>query len=317
MMSESGPEAEARAWLGRLYGAEADARTLAEFRAWLAASEANARCYRQLEVLWRELPAIETVDRLPVAAARWPRRTIWAAALAAAAVVAIVVVKPFDLGLARTFSTEVGEIRTVKLADGTDITLGPRTRLTVRLTQRNRSVALQSGEAFFSVIHDAKRPLTVAAASTEVRVLGTKFDVRRGPSTIDVAVDDGRVEVADRPESGAASRVDVATLVLVRGQEVSAALDGALGAPRAIDPDHIMDWRSGRLRYIDAALQDVLADLNRYSTTPIVYHDPSIGRIRITASFSVHEAQQILDSVAESNNLILQQGHSEWVIARR
>jgi len=317
MMSESGPETEARAWLGRLYGDDVDARTLAEFRAWLAVSQANARSYRQLEMLWRELPAIETVDRPPVVVVKRARRRLWAVALAAAVVVAIVGVRSFDVGLAHTFSTDVGQIRTVKLTDGTDITLGPRTRLTVRMTRRNRSVALQSGEAFFAVARDPKRPLTVAAAGTEVRVLGTKFDVRRGPSTIDVAVDDGRVEVADRPESGAASRVDVATVVLVRGQEVSAALDGALGAPRSIDPDHITDWRSGRLRYIDAALQDVLADLNRYSATPIVYHDPSIGRIRITASFPVGEAQQILDSVAESNGLILQQSNSEWVMARR
>ncbi len=317
MMSDTGPEAEARAWLGRLYGAEVDARTLEAFRAWLAASQANARCYRQLEVLWRELPAIETIDRAAVASARRPGRWMWAAGLAAAAVVAMAVVNPFDIGLAHTFSTDVGEIRTVKLADGSNITLGPRTKLTIRMTQRNRSVALQSGEAFFAVTHDPRRPLTVAAASTEVRVLGTKFDVRRGPSTIDVAVDEGRVEVADRPESGAARRVDVATLVLVRGQEVSATLDGALGAPRSINPDHIVDWRSGRLRYIDASLQDVLADLNRYSVTPIVYHDPSIGRIRITASFSVREAQQILASVAEANNLILRKSNSELVISRQ
>ena len=322
-------EGEARAWLGRLYGAEPDAQTLGEFRSWVAASPDNARAYRQLEQLWRDLPAVEGFDRSPISRARElkarPIRrfqmlgagVLAGGGIAAALAVAVLVFQPFDQGLEHTFATAVGETRTIRLSDGTEIVLGPKTTLAVRVTRRARSVAMQSGEAFFSVAHDPKRPLTVASAGTEVRVLGTRFDVRRGPGAIDVAVVDGRVEVADRPDPGASSRTDEATVILIRGQQVSAALDGKLGPPRQVNPDRITDWRSGRLRYVDTALRDVLADINRYSATPITYRDDSIGLIRITASFSVGEARSILESIAASNDLVLQPDGAGLVVERR
>jgi len=75
--------------------------------------------------------------------------------------------------------------KTVILPDGTLITMGKES--TIRLNQNfstgNREIWL-SGEAFFDVEHDPAHPFVVHTISSDIRVLGTVFNVKAYPGAV-------------------------------------------------------------------------------------------------------------------------------------
>lgn len=77
-----------------------------------------------------------------------------------------------------TISTPRGGQYHVELADGTQVWLNAASSLTypVSFTGNNREVSL-SGEAYFEVAHDAKKPFHVKSGNQDIRVLGTHFNV--------------------------------------------------------------------------------------------------------------------------------------------
>lgn len=75
-----------------------------------------------------------------------------------------------------------GDIKEVLLADGTHVYLNAQSRLNCEksLTGATRDVFL-CGEAFFEVAKDTLHPFIVHAAGTQIKVTGTKFNVRAFP----------------------------------------------------------------------------------------------------------------------------------------
>src|SRR5690606_29878165 len=77
-----------------------------------------------------------------------------------------------------TVSTPRGGQYQLTLSDGTRVWLNAATsvRFPAAFADSARRVEL-SGEAYFEVAHDAKRPFEVRSAGQAVRVLGTRFNV--------------------------------------------------------------------------------------------------------------------------------------------
>lgn len=109
--------------------------------------------------------------------------------------------------------------RAIRLAlpDGSAVTLAPTSRLRYPRSFRGsgRSVTL-SGEAFFSVAHDASKPFRVYTDQVVTTVLGTSFRVRAfaGQATAQVDVRTGRVRVAPNAAAAGAAALPAAVVVL-------------------------------------------------------------------------------------------------------
>lgn len=75
-------------------------------------------------------------------------------------------------------SSGVCSIESVSLPDGTEVKLGPNSRLTYpsNFNGKTRDVNL-IGQAFFSVAKDKKKPFTVHTDKMDVTALGTSFEV--------------------------------------------------------------------------------------------------------------------------------------------
>lgn len=203
------------------------------------------------------------------------------------------------------YRTEVAEVREFRLADGSEVTLGAKSEIAkVMFSSEARRVKMGTGEAFFAVTKNPKRPFLVQAGDALIRVVGTKFNVKYDGTKVKVSVLEGVVEVI-RP-GGAIETVSSAAgqphVTLKAGQQaiVSEAKPGlAVQASVRIDPG---SWREGRLSYEDAALSDVIADANRYRSGEIVISSPDLGRERINSSFKTSQIDQMLDSLPDSIN---------------
>lgn len=77
------------------------------------------------------------------------------------------------------FATAIGERRDVTLADGSQLLLDSGSQIEVSWHPLSRRVALRAGQVLFEVSPARYRPFVVSAGSTDIRVLGTRFNVRR------------------------------------------------------------------------------------------------------------------------------------------
>jgi len=195
------------------------------------------------------------------------------------------------------YATAVAEIRDFALPDGTVITLGGRSRASVRFSDERREVTLLRGEAFFAVAHNPHQPFLVAVEGSRIRDIGTRFEVRRGDAEIRVGVLEGRVEVAQQPGSPSGSRAPVAPQELVAGQGIRADFRGEVGAVEKMGTAVPGAWRSGRRTYIDVPLREIVADANRYSRQQISIADPGLDDLRLSVSFRIANPQQMLGSI--------------------
>jgi len=100
-----------------------------------------------------------------------------------------------------TYSTDIGEQRSIVLNDGSTIELNSRTRVRVRFSDAERDVDLLDGQALFRVAKNPARPFIVHSGSARVRAVGTQFDVYKRTSGTTVTVVEGRVAVTPDPYS--------------------------------------------------------------------------------------------------------------------
>ncbi len=172
-------------------------------------------------------------------------------------------------------ATRVGANREVILPDGSRVTLGGATALTVAYTVDRRRVALNSGEALFQVRPDYNRPFVVQTPTGAVAAVGTAFDVRTDGRTLRVTVSDGVVEV---------TASDPAAPVWLRVGQQAVLRPNDAPVTSAIDPHVVTAWTTGTLKFIDEPFDSVIAAVNRYSPTRIDLKSSGMSQLRYTGT---------------------------------
>ena len=208
--------------------------------------------------------------------------------------------------------TAAGEQATWSLADGSTITLNTGSVLEVQTRLRSRRLALRQGEAAFHVVH-GWRPFEVQAGAVVVRDIGTAFGVRRLTDAADsgarVTVYEGAVEV--RSSSGSNGQTDGAPLVLRAGQAATAGAGGGAPAVRQVDPATAGAWRQGRLVFDGTPLAEVVAELQRYRSAPIVLAAPQgggvgggdgrgVGALRLSGEYDAKGIEALIDALPQA-----------------
>jgi transmembrane sensor len=186
----------------------------------------------------------------------------------------------------------------VRLADGSTVTLGADSAISVRLDEHGRHVRLRRGEAMFDVVHDQSRPFDVRAADTTIIDLGTTFTVKAAPGAVRVNVIQGAVKVQkDEPVLIAAFAPPAPARKISRGERLESRQGEPLQALPDADPAQAAPWARGRLVYENASLAEVVADLNRYVPGHIELASPGLGEMRVTAALNQDQVGQFLSSL--------------------
>jgi transmembrane sensor len=337
-------KAAARDWLLRFSLESPTSADRARFEAWRAEDPRHGEAYQRFESIWQDAATLTDLARLvplPAAPDRWPRRalyalrarpSIWAAGAAIAGAIGAFAV--WMLMPPTHFATGVAEVREIRLTDGSEVTLGARTSIDVDFRYDERRVIMSEGEAFFSVSKNPARAFVVVVGNKEVRVVGTKFEVRRRDAGVRVSVVEGTVEVMQSPapsptvsvttlSRSARSHADAAhptvtlsdgasaTLpdaqvreqpeerVLIAGQQVTAATAGPIPDPQLMPRgEEPAAWRHGRLVYVDAPLREVVADANRYSQESIAIGDERIADLRVSVTYPSNRIEEMLSALS-------------------
>ena len=209
-----------------------------------------------------------------------------------------------------THATEIGEIETLILTDGTELTLGAASAVEITYFDLKREVNLTAGTAFFDVAHEPDRSFRVSAGNLEASVLGTAFEVSRFENSFRVAVAEGEVEVSHPFVFAGLTTVFRTRRTLTENQQVSVTSQGDIKHTRPVSMAAIGSWRDDFLYYEGAPLSELIADANRYSPRHVVIEGDAdaVGALGIRGGFSARDIEGMLLALAEIHPLNIDMG---------
>ena len=185
----------------------------------------------------------------------------------------------YIFSLNKVISTGAGEIRTVTLADGSEVTLNSGSMLSfpTQFTGLNREVSLE-GEAFFSVAHNKHKPFLVKAGKLVTKVLGTSFDIAAYPElkNVKVTVSTGRVMV---------SRNTKQLAVLVPDKQIVYNKQSEQSEVKTVENADYSGWRTGTLIFKQALFEEVALTLEKAYGLKFHINDNLLRKYSITSKF--------------------------------
>jgi transmembrane sensor len=245
-----------------------------------------------------------------------------------------------------SYSTDIGERRSITLADGSTVDLNARSKLRVEFSKNERRVELLDGQALFQVAKDKNRPFIVASGEATVRAVGTQFDVYRKDSGTTVTVLEGRVAVYSTaaqpatsppasvkpeaqmlatPHSEAASSnppglVDPSgsgAIFLSAGEQVTVTRAQTLPAPARVDIAVTTAWMQRRLIFDGSKLSDVVQEFNRYNKRQLVIEDAQLSDFHVSGVYSSTDPSSLIRFLREQRGMKITENENEVQIASR
>jgi len=311
----SAVEIEAAAWIAQIDGGRFSDADKAALREWCARSEAHREALRRQGAIWSELDSLaalpaqlaaqgpQSADRSHL---RW--RPFWVAHAALA--VLIVAVLATWIGVpsvdrvepsVQIYATRVGELRTIVLNDQSTVRLNTNSLVEVDYRPNERRIRLVKGEALFDVAKDPRRRFVVHASENTVRAVGTRFSVRLLRDRFEVVVSEGVVELTRTiPGSGQPLQSAVVSRLEPRQAAYLDAESAATVSIETLDVGEIarhLSWTSGVLEFDGEPLEDVIAEVSRYTSLQIEINDPSLRELPVAGRFRVGDTQALFDVI--------------------
>ena len=300
-------DAEAADWAARLGGEPLCQDEREALNRWLEDSPAHRAAFEEAQLAWRmmgALPVQSDIDaaelRPPRFEARKSRLPQWPplANLAACFILAfglgwIVLGDPVQRVMA-DHRTASGERKSITLADGSVLELGPESAVDIRFDADERRVVLMSGLAYFAPAPqyaDEPRPFIVESRNGSARALGTEFMVRTRPRSVEVMVVEHSVEVALDRRAGKTQSV-----ILQPGRSVRYS-EAGLGLVDVARLDQGLAWRRDRLIVDNATLSEMIFELNRYRHAPIIITSDALASRRVSGVFDPNRSEDVIDAL--------------------
>jgi transmembrane sensor len=186
------------------------------------------------------------------------------------------------------------------LPDGTKVFLNQNSTLTAAADFNNetRTVTL-TGEAYFDVKRDETRPFIIKANGTEVRVLGTSFNVKAYDKRVSVAVTSGKVQFS----------TPKAKTLLVKNESAAVQADTIIKLPELNFNE--LAYRTRVFVFDKTNLGDVVASLREGYHADIQLGSRHLANCRLTARFEKESLDATLTVIAETLNLkVVRRGNS-------
>ena len=210
--------------------------------------------------------------------------------------------------------TRNGTKTNLLLPDGSSVWLNAGSRLTYDSLYGNnlREVTL-SGEAFFDVVKNLKKPFIIHAGKINIKVLGTVFNVKTypGEKTIETCLIRGSIEVTfpSLPSKKIILRPNQ-KLIIDKAETVSngGTSQGIATPAPFISIQHLnrigsdgafaeTGWMRNRLYFNDMSFHELLKNMERKYGVSFRLADASLDTIHFTGSFENETVTQALDAL--------------------
>jgi ferric-dicitrate binding protein FerR (iron transport regulator) len=206
----------------------------------------------------------------------------------------------------------LGVISRTTLPDGTKVILNGGSKLTYpALFGNNRHITF-SGEGFFDVVKDVKKPFLIHTKNLSVKVLGTRFGINayEEDSQTTLTLEEGSVSALPLVD-------DMADLILLKPDQ-QLVMDNKTKEiqKRNVKADDYTAWKDGILIFRDQTLGEIALILERRFNTKINIPSNAIRNERYVAQFKHGEnIEQIIEKLSykRSWKYVKQNGMIEFV----
>lgn len=197
--------------------------------------------------------------------------------------------------------TAVGEVRDMRLADGSQLWLNTDSAVDVAFDGRIRQLALYRGELLLETLGEP-RPLRLRTAEGDLQTHQARFAVRQHHGSTQLDVFAGTVEIQP-------ARFDESRTV-ASGQHATFGVDFI----RPLQPVRTASqaWVKGVLLADNQRLEDFLSELGRYRRGYIGC-DPRIADLRVVGAFPLADIEQVLSALESTLPLRINRRMPWWI----
>jgi len=212
--------------------------------------------------------------------------TKWIGAIAAGLVLVVAAYFVLQNGVSNGSNSE-GPARAQILADGTKVWLNRDGKLTApdKFVGNDRIVYL-TGEAYFEVAHNPKKPFRIICVNTEIQVLGTSFNVRTNDRITDVVVAEGKVKLINQDK-------ETKSIIINPGEVGMSSVLGTTKIPNNRPNYH--SWRTGKFTFENTPLKFAIRDLNGWFDKEIILSGSF--DCNVTGTFDKSNQKEIIKSL--------------------
>ena len=218
--------------------------------------------------------------------------------------------------------TRNGSRTQMVLPDGTKVWLNAGSCITFgkEYGGLQREVSL-SGEAFFDVVHNAEKPFVIHTSNIDIKVLGTRFNVKSYPSekTTEATLIKGSIEVSIK------ARPSEKIILKPNEKLVIANDDSVLNRVLTYSSHHFRtaeslvtiskptyeqntgaiietSWVENKLIFQDEAFSELAVQMDRWYGVNIRFDNPKLEEWRFTGTFEKETIKQALDALKLTAN---------------
>jgi transmembrane sensor len=165
--------------------------------------------------------------------------------------------------LYNTLKTARGQMYPVKLSDGSAVWLNSSSsiRFPVAFTEQERRVEI-TGEAYFEIAHNDKKPFTVSVNGTEVQVVGTVFNINsyNDENSMRTTLLKGVVKVKKGGQQ-----------VTIKPGEQAQVVNDNIKVNKDVNTTKEVAWKNGLFYFKNEDLKTIMRQIARWYDVEVVY----------------------------------------------
>ena len=193
-----------------------------------------------------------------------------------------------------------GKTMELTLEDGTRLWLNSGTKIEYPAVfgRKSRNVKVLDGEVLFDVTKDEKRPFTVSTFASDIKVLGTKFDV--------LADEEGGIfkTFLIRGKVSVSSNYDENDRIVLSPDQSVTMIDGRLVVSQMSDPMSEICWTDGLVNLTDLPFDKLMKRFENVYNVKIVIDREEMTEIRysrgkVRVSDGVDHALEMLSRASD------------------
>ncbi|WP_295940738.1 FecR family protein [uncultured Alistipes sp.] len=209
-----------------------------------------------------------------------------------------------------------GQRSELRLADGTLLWLNSGTRVTYpsHFNGRQRKIFVD-GEVYAEVMHDQRHPFIISSGDVEVKVLGTKFNMRayNTDQLVEVALVEGSVLFDVNSD-----KCDDNVVMLRNDIAQYDRLTGELEVNSFQSDNYKSRARGGGFYFFNESLEGISAQLARCFNRKIIISDPELSDVRFYAFFTNNESLlKILNTLNADSSMSIREAGEVIYISRK
>jgi ferric-dicitrate binding protein FerR (iron transport regulator) len=215
----------------------------------------------------------------------------------------------------KTAVTKNGTRTRLTLPDGSGVWLNAGSKLNYeKVGEGSTREVYLTGEAYFDIVRNPKRPFIIHTSAMDVKVLGTQFNVKAYPddATVETSLIHGSVQVFLKNEPGKSYLLKPnEKLVLYKSKPIEEIKVPGVQKPELFTPPKVAiqklsyingselasetAWTHNMLSFTDESFEEVAQKMERWFNVEIEFRNERLKEVHLTGSFENETLQEAVE----------------------